>query len=95
MCRPEPLAALIREAGLDEVVSEAIHVQMEFADFDDYWLPHLLPGPAAAQRFAGSLGDRERVALRERLRSALPIGADGRIRLPTRGWAVRGTTRVA
>jgi hypothetical protein len=31
------------------------------------------------------------VALRERLRAALPAGPDGAIRLVARAWAVRGT----
>jgi hypothetical protein len=37
-----------------------------------------------------SLSEERRAALRERVRSTLPIQADGSIRLIARAWAVRG-----
>jgi SAM-dependent methyltransferase len=90
-CRPEPLRDLFHEAGLRSVMVEAIDVPTPFVDFDDYWLPHLLPGSAPAQRYVATLSASARVALRERLRTTLPIAADGTLPLSARAWAVRGT----
>jgi hypothetical protein len=69
-----------------------IDITMTFRDFDDYWLPHVMVGPSAAQRYVRSLGDDRQLALRERLRSVLPATGDGSIQLIARAWAVRGTT---
>jgi hypothetical protein len=37
-----------------------------------------------------SLSEADRAALRERIRSALPVGLDGAIELGARAWTVRG-----
>ena len=91
ICRPEPLANLLRGAGLDAVTVEAIDLPMRFRDLDDYWRPHTLPGPAAPQRYVGTLDDSRRATLREQLRVTLPIASDGTISLIGRAWVVRGT----
>lgn len=92
LCQPGPLAALFVQAGLRGVETRAIEVETSWRDFDDYWTPFLgAQGPAPG--YAMSLGEPERAALRERLRSALPVQEDGSIRLGARAWAVRG--RVA
>jgi SAM-dependent methyltransferase len=41
LCRPEPLARLLRDAGLIEVAGRPIEVPTSFRDFDDYWTPFL------------------------------------------------------
>ena len=41
ICRPEPLAALFRDGGLEAVATRPIDVPTVFADFDDYWSPFL------------------------------------------------------
>lgn len=89
ICRPEPLAALFRTVGLTEVEPRAIDVATVFRDFDDYWSP-FLGGQAPAPGYAMSLGEERRAALRERIRSGLPIHPDGSIHLIARAWAVRG-----
>ena len=91
LCHPEPLAALFGAVGLRDVAVQASDVPAVFRDVDDYWQPYLAGGSAAAQRYAASLGQARRDALRERLRSLLPVAADGEIRLLARAWAVRGT----
>ncbi|HEX7124439.1 MAG TPA: class I SAM-dependent methyltransferase [Thermodesulfobacteriota bacterium] len=89
LCRPEALEALFRGAGLAEVASRAIDVPTRFRDFDDYWSPFLGDqGPAPG--YAARLDEARRARLRERLRAALPTGADGAIDLVARAWAVRG-----
>jgi SAM-dependent methyltransferase len=90
LCHPEPLAALFAGIGLRDVTVEAVVVPTLFRDFDDFWQPHLLGGSSPAQRYAASLGDGQRTALRERLQTMLPIAGDGSIPLLGRLWAVRG-----
>jgi len=89
LCDPEPLAALFEHAGLDAVEVRALDVSTPFRDFDDYWTP-FLGGQGPAPGYAMSLNEQDRSTLRERIRSALPIGPDGAIELTARAWAVRG-----
>ncbi len=91
LCKPEPLAALFRSAGLQEVDTCALDVPTVFADFEDYWSP-FLRGQGPAGVYCVSLAERDRERLRARLENALPINADGTIRLIARAWAVRGKT---
>jgi len=92
IARPEPLAALLGGAGIMDVETRAVDVPTVFASFDDYWTP-FLGGQAPAPGYCMSLTEERRVALRERIRRALPIQPNGSIRLIARAWAVRG--RVA
>jgi hypothetical protein len=89
VCRPEPLSALFRSAGLDRVQVRSIDVPTIFVDFDDYWRP-FLGGQAPAPSYCISLSEPHRAALRERIRQTLPVSADGTIGLIARAWAVRG-----
>ena len=89
LCRPEPLRRLFAEAGLRDVDVASIDVATTFRDFDDYWSP-FLGGQGPAPGYAMSLDDARRTALRERLRSDLPIERDGSIRLTARAWSARG-----
>jgi SAM-dependent methyltransferase len=89
ICRPEALAALFHDAGLQAVETHAIDVPTVFQDFDDYWSP-FLGGQAPAPGYAMSLTEERRAALREHIRAGLPIAADGSISLIARAWAVRG-----
>lgn len=90
VCAPGPLAALLGDAGLAGVATFAIDVPTVFRDFDDYWSP-FLGGQGPAPGYATSLSEERRGALRDRIRSGLPVGPDGAIRLTARAWAVRGT----
>ena len=89
ICKPDALQRLFEDAGLAEVETRAIDVPTTFRDFDDYWSP-FLGGQAPAPVYCMSLDEKERAALRERLRASLPTGADGSIHLTARAWAVRG-----
>jgi SAM-dependent methyltransferase len=91
LCHPEPLAALFALAQLQAVTVHAIDVPTVFRDVDDYWQPYLLGGSAIAQRYATSLGEQQRTALRAHLQSILPVADDGSIHLIGRVWAARGT----
>ncbi|HKW92064.1 MAG TPA: class I SAM-dependent methyltransferase [Methylomirabilota bacterium] len=89
ICRPEPLAALFREAGLRTVESRAIDVPTVFRSFDDYWSP-FLGGQGPAPGYCASLSEERRAALRDHLRADLPTRPDGTIHLIARAWAARG-----
>lgn len=90
ICHAEPLSAVFHEAGLHAVETRAIDVPTNFRDFDDYWTP-FLGGQGPAPGYAMSLSAERRAALRERIRAALPVAADGSIHLIARAWAVRAT----
>ena len=92
ICQPKPLAELFARAGLRDVEVRPIDVPTDFRDFDDYWSP-FLGGQAPAPGYAMSLSEERRGALRDRIRSKLPIGKDGAIHLIARAWAVRGRGR--
>ncbi len=89
ICRPERLRVAWQRAGLSAVETCALDTRAHFCDFDDFWRP-FLSGDAPAQAYVQSLDGRRRALLRERLRSKLPIAADGSIALVTRAWAVKG-----
>ncbi len=67
----------------------ALDVPTRFRDFVHYWTP-FLGGQGPAPGYCVSLTEERRGALRERIRSALPVSPDGSIRLVARAWAVRG-----
>jgi SAM-dependent methyltransferase len=89
VCRPDGLADLFRGAGLRGVETRAVDVPTVFRDFDDYWTP-FLGGQGPAPGYAMALSAEHRADLRERIRSNLPVAADGSIALTARAWAVRG-----
>lgn len=91
ICKPEPLAELFNRVGLTGVEVRAIDVATHFRDFDDYWSP-FLGGQGPAPSYVTSLTEEKKTALRERIRSMLPIAPDGSIALVARAWAV-GATR--
>jgi SAM-dependent methyltransferase len=89
ICKPEPLEELFRGADLADVEVRGIEVPTVFRDFDDYWSP-FLGGQGPAPTYTMSLSEEARSALRERIRSRLPVAPDGSISLVARAWAVRG-----
>ncbi|CAN5592208.1 class I SAM-dependent methyltransferase [soil metagenome] len=90
ICNPQGLTDLWESVGMRDIETRAIDVPSVFRDFDDYWSP-FLGGQGPAPGFAASLSESDRSALRETIRSRLPIRADGSIHLIARAWAVRGT----
>jgi len=89
VCQPGPLQDLFTQGGLAGVEVRAIDVPTRFRNFGDYWDP-FLGGQGPAPGYAMSLDPEERAALRERIRSSLPVAPDGSIDLTARAWAVRG-----
>ena len=91
LCRPAPLRDLWTDAGLEAIAVRHIDVATVFVDFDDFWTP-FLGGQGPAPAYVRSLTAAHVTALRDLVRSRLPIGADGSVPLTARAWAVRGTT---
>lgn len=91
ICAPKSLSDLFAQAGLRAVEVRPIDVPTRFRDFDDYWSP-FLGGQGPAPGYAMSLHEHRRNALRDRIRSQLPIARDGTIQLIARAWAIRGRT---
>ncbi len=78
-------------AGLKNVEETALDLQMDFASFDDYWLP-FLKGVGPMSPYIQDLSPEDQDALREALRKRfLPDGVDAPFSLGARAWAVRGT----
>ncbi len=92
ICQPDSLTALWKEAGLTDVSTRTIDVPTAFSDFEDFWNP-FLGGQGPAPTYALSLGEKDRSALRELIRSRLPISRDGSIHLIARAWAVQGRSK--
>jgi SAM-dependent methyltransferase len=92
LCRPAPLQGLFEDAGLSSVEVRPIDIATVFSDFDDYWTP-FLSGQAPAPGYNMSLSEDRRGALRDRIRAALPVAADGSISLTARAWAVKGVNQ--
>jgi len=89
LCAPGPLAGLWSDAGFTAVRTRPVEVPTVFTDFADFWQP-FLGGQGAAPGYVASLAGPQRDELRELLRSRLPAGPDGSIRLTARACAVRG-----
>jgi SAM-dependent methyltransferase len=88
--RQGELKALWEATGLERVEETGLEIDLDFASFDDYWLPQLGgAGPAGA--YLISLSPDAQQILRERLRRRfLGDGPDGPFKLHAQSWAVRG-----
>jgi SAM-dependent methyltransferase len=86
--RPGQLAGLWREAGLRDVVDEALTVSADYGDFDELWTSFLgAAGPVGAH--AVSLDEQQAAAVRETLHRR--IGApDGPFTLSATAWYAAG-----
>jgi SAM-dependent methyltransferase len=87
-CTPETLGALWSAAGLEDVRASEAVVSAGYDDFEDLWRP-LESGVAPTGRYAMSLPDEGRAALKAELRRRLDAG-DEPFRLTARAWLVTG-----
>ena len=90
MSRPGQLAKAWLAAGLTNVTETTLMIRMEFASFDDYWVPYTgKDGPQA--EYIATLGDAERARLRDAVRLAYVDGEpDGPRSYAALAWAVKG-----
>jgi hypothetical protein len=85
------LARARADAGLADNQVDALTIRMDFADFDDFWMPHEgRDGPIAD--YLHSLDPETKGKVREAVRRAYLDGeADGARSHAATAWAVRGT----
>jgi ubiquinone/menaquinone biosynthesis C-methylase UbiE len=86
--RFEPLQALFRQAGLDQVESRTIEVCLAYADFDDFWQAQT-PGYAPTTRIIAGMKDSERARLMRVVRDSLALGPNGSIEYFARANAIK------
>jgi SAM-dependent methyltransferase len=87
-CRPDDLAELWRGAGLRDVETTELVVEVAYSSFDDLWQP-LESGVGPSGAYAAALPPERRQRLREELRGRLGVG-DEPFRLSARAWCVAG-----
>ena len=86
--RPEELAELWRNAGLDDVEVSPLVVEASYDDFEDLWAPFPTGvGPAGA--YAAGLEPQRQAALRDEYARRLG-GPDGPFTLAARAWCAVG-----
>lgn len=85
---PDELAVLWARAGLHDVTTEALVVEADYQDFDDYWSP-FTAGIAPSGAYCASLDDEPRAALREACFRRLG-SPSGPFTLTARAWLARG-----
>ena len=74
-----------------DVERDSLTIRMDFADFEDYWLP-LQVGQGPVGSYFGKLAPDLKARIREAVRDAYCSGApDGARSLTATAWAVRGT----
>lgn len=91
MSRPGELARAWHEAGLTNVVQDALTIRMEFASFADFWAPVAGKEGPVAEYFA-TLGAEMKTKLRDAIRLAYLDGEnDGPRSYAATAWAVKGS----
>ena len=87
--RRESLEKLFGSAGIANIVSSQIEIDLQFRDFDDYWTSNTkFASPAG--KFIKSLNDDELRRFQAILREKLTFGYDGVISYSSRVNAVKG-----
>jgi ubiquinone/menaquinone biosynthesis C-methylase UbiE len=87
--RMESLQALWTRAGLEDVETRRIDIQVSFADLEDFWTSNtVLPSPAV--RFLRDLGPADVERVKRWLDESLPRDAANRISYPAWANAVKG-----
>ena len=88
---PSGLPDLFEHAGLHDVEQISITIRMDYANFQDYWLP-LLGGQGPVGTYVVGLAPDLRDRVEAAVRLAYCAGApDGPRSMTATAWAVRGT----
>src|SRR6266851_2847242 len=89
ICTPEGLRGAFEQAGLEDLTLHSLEIVTRFTSFEDYWEP-LLTGQGSPPSYLATRSKKIQEAIRERLRAALPVNAQGAIELLACAWAIRG-----
>lgn len=88
--RPNELASAFLKAGFAEVTETELSIRMEFANFDDYWIP-LMAGQGTQATYLESLPEATRQRIVSSVRNAYLAGQpDGPRSFVSVAWAARG-----
>lgn len=88
---PNGLTTACTAAGLTDVVRHSVTIRMDFADFDDYWLP-MLGGQGPVAGYVAALSGDMREQVETAVRAAYLSGdVDGPRSLTATAWVVQGT----
>jgi ubiquinone/menaquinone biosynthesis C-methylase UbiE len=92
--RPGELAGIFKKVGLIDVMETMLCIQMDFANFDDYWIPTAGQGTHAG--YLETLPETTRQRMMGAVRAAYSCGnADGPRSFMNFAWAARGTVPAA
>lgn len=89
LCNPDSLQSLFTLCGLKDIEVTPIDIEMNFANFDDFWLP-FLQAQGSVTKYLRSTNDETKNAIQMQLRQQLPINSDNTIDLTARAWAIKG-----
>jgi hypothetical protein len=87
--RIEELRGLFENAGLDQVTTRAIEIEVSYENFDDYWSSQTGLANTAVQAIQ-KMSEQNIERLKAYLRQHLPSDRSGRIQYPARANAVKG-----
>jgi SAM-dependent methyltransferase len=88
--RPHELASAFSKAGFADVTETALSIRMEFANFDDYWIP-LMAGQGTHAAYLQSLPEQTHQRIVAAVRSAYLAGLpDGPRSFVSVAFAARG-----
>ena len=94
MSKPNEMATVWGELGLVNVEQTSLLIRMEFASFDDYWLPYA-KGEGPPGQLLLSLSEAAKSRLTEHVRQGYLSGQpDGPRSFASVAWACRGTVPV-
>jgi ubiquinone/menaquinone biosynthesis C-methylase UbiE len=85
----EELRRLFEQAGLDQVATRAIEIEVSYENFDDYWSSQTGLANTAVQAIQ-KMPEQNIERLKAYLRQHLPSDRSGRIQYPARANAVKG-----
>lgn len=88
-CDKPALKQRFVDAGMTDIAVTAIEITQQFADFDQFWAP-FQAGQGTAPTYLLSQKESEQAALRDLVRTDLPMAEDGSIKLRARAWAIKG-----
>jgi SAM-dependent methyltransferase len=91
MTLPGEMASAFTRAGLQSITETTLTIRMEFAEFDDYWLP-LINGQGALAALLSTLPNGIAEQVKAGVRQAYLCGQpDGPRSFASVAWAVKGT----
>jgi SAM-dependent methyltransferase len=87
-CAMAALQALFARAGLVDVMSTALDIEVCFANLAEFWATQM-PGFSPTTQLVTRLANADRVRLDDAVRTQLTPGPDGSVRYPARAHAVK------